>query len=96
MRWLRGGGQTDLPWRPTEPEKVRTFEALGHGMPRLPLLVYRGAADPPAATFRRSCRSRLMPTRKNSEGLPDKGCRNRNGGGGRDLHGAPSTPPRPF
>ena len=33
MRWLRGGGQTDLPWRPTEPEKVRTFEALGHGMP---------------------------------------------------------------
>ena len=33
-----------LPWLPTEPEKVRAFEALGIERRLLPLRVYRGAA----------------------------------------------------
>ena len=34
----------DLPWLPTEPEKVRAFEALGIERRLLPRRVYRGAA----------------------------------------------------
>ena len=33
----------DLPWLPTEPEKVRAFEALGIERRLLPVRVYRGA-----------------------------------------------------
>jgi hypothetical protein len=34
-----------LPWLPTEPEKVRAFEALGIERRHLPLRVYRGAVE---------------------------------------------------
>ena len=34
----------DLPWLPTEPEKVRAFEALGIERRLLPRRVYRGPA----------------------------------------------------
>ena len=34
----------DLPWLPTEPEKVAAFEALGIGRALLPSRLYRGAA----------------------------------------------------
>ena len=34
----------DLPWLPTEPEKVRAFEVLGIERRLLPRRVYRGAA----------------------------------------------------
>ena len=36
-------GHTDLPWLPTEPEKVGAFEALGISRSLLPVRVYRGA-----------------------------------------------------
>ena len=35
---------TDLPWLPTEPEKVAAFDALGVERSLLPVRVYRGAA----------------------------------------------------
>ena len=35
---------SDLPWLPTEAEKVSAFEALGIGRSLLPVRVYRGAA----------------------------------------------------
>ncbi|MDE2716443.1 MAG: hypothetical protein OXI33_05435, partial [Chloroflexota bacterium] len=34
----------DLPWLPTEPEKVSAFEAVGIDRALLPVRVYRGAA----------------------------------------------------
>jgi len=34
----------DLPWLPTESEKVAAFEAMGIGRPAMPVRVYRGAA----------------------------------------------------
>ena len=36
-------GHTDLPWLPTEPEKVGAFEGLGLDRRVLPVRVYRGA-----------------------------------------------------
>ena len=41
-----------LPWLPTEPEKVRAFEALGIERRRLPLPVYRGAVGETRRHFR--------------------------------------------
>ena len=42
----------DLPWLPTEAEKVRAFESLGIERRRLPLRVYRGAVREPRHYFR--------------------------------------------
>ena len=50
---------SDLPWLPTEHEKVAAFEALGIERGLLPVRVYRGAAGSThAATSQSNCRWR--------------------------------------
>ena len=52
----------DLPWLPTESEKVAAFEALGIGRSAMPVRVYRGAAGGArGATSRAGCPWRWTP-----------------------------------
>ena len=52
-----------LPWLPTEPEKVRAFEALGIERRHLPLRVYRGAVGEIRHHFRLKLPIALGPDR---------------------------------
>ena len=52
-----------LPWLPTEPEKVRAFEALGIERRHLPLRVYRGAVGEARHHFRLKLPIALEPDR---------------------------------
>ena len=49
---------SDLPWLPTEHEKVAAFEALGIERGLLPVRVYRGAAGSTRRYFQSNCRWR--------------------------------------
>ena len=61
----------NLPWLPTEAEKVAAFEALGIDRGILPQRVYRGAAGNLRRTFRFSCRSLWAPrARSSSTSIP--------------------------
>ncbi len=54
----------DLPWLPTESEKVAAFEALDMGRSLMPVRVYRGAAGGAALLPARDARGAGLPPRR--------------------------------